>query len=314
MVETIISYTHSSHSKLARMATDVIGQLCIIDTHLASSIATRIQQHFAPIVPTENGDVVKTEKAEKRFEVWQWQRSCELLNATLVESSFTEEQSHHMVEALLTKLNSISKEAVDEPDALPAQSIVQLLFRLMELKLLSNSDYLSIITTSTDLISQTRSMPLNLMGSVMKLCSFTTNKTNDEVLKIVREKLVRSELKQFVTAFVADVEKDADRADFTIFYDFYHFIRMLESVLDKTDLKPIFTPTDAPFNSKQSTCDISLRYMIESKGRSFVPRFQPITDGKMVSNHWLKLSSGQMSASCSQRDIYNRDGEDRVAG
>lgn len=38
------------------------------------------------------------------------------------------------------------------------------------------------------------------------------------------------------------------RHELSVFYDFYHFIRMLESVLEKGDLKPIFGAEDAPFN------------------------------------------------------------------
>ena len=83
----------------------------------------------------------------------------------------------------------------------------------------------------------------------MKLCSVTTNNTNDEVLKIVREKIVRSKLKEFVVMFLKNVEKNLKRQELMIFYDFYHFIRMLESVLDKGDLKPIFE-RDGPFSRK----------------------------------------------------------------
>ena len=108
LVETVLAYSHSSHTELADLATLVLEQVALVDHSLSSSIAVRIQQHFAPIIPSENGDIVaKAEKSGKRYEVWQWQRASRLLRNIVTQHSFSEEQSHHLVEALLTKLNAL---------------------------------------------------------------------------------------------------------------------------------------------------------------------------------------------------------------
>ena len=114
---------------------------------------------------------------------------------------------------------------------------------------LINSEFLNIITTTSDLMNVTRVFPLALSGCIMRLCTTTTNKTTTEMLKIVREKLVRSQLKRFVFSFVQSLNAEKGECPTKIFVEFYHFLRMLESVLDKSDLRPIFADDDAPFKS-----------------------------------------------------------------
>ena len=114
---------------------------------------------------------------------------------------------------------------------------------------LINSEFLNIITTTSDLMNLTRIFPLSVSGAIMRLCTTTTNKTTTEMLKIVREKLVRSQLKRFVFSFVQTLNSEKSGCPTKIFVEFYHFLRMLESILDKSDLRPIFADDDAPFKS-----------------------------------------------------------------
>jgi hypothetical protein len=127
IIESVISFSHSSHVDLSQMAFDIIVQFCMIDPTLAGSIVTRIQQHFAPILPTENGDNAKVEKPEKKYEVWNWQRSCQLVNIIIGDKMLSDEQCHHFVESLLHKLTSTAKEPNAHSE--PIQSIVRLIYR-----------------------------------------------------------------------------------------------------------------------------------------------------------------------------------------
>jgi hypothetical protein len=119
--------------------------------------------------------------------------------------------------------------------------------RLIELRKLGNNEFLAIITATTDLIKQAKQMSLENMGSIIWLCAVTTRKTNSEVLKIVREKLVRADLIEFVKNFATKVNGDSKHTSFDIFFDFYEFLRTLESVLEKSDIKPIFNGDENPF-------------------------------------------------------------------
>ena len=89
----------------------------------------------------------------------------------------------------------------------------------------------------------------------MRLCSRTTAKANQEVLKMVSEKLGRNQLKSFIKSFISHFDNRKKMNDLkgqlvSYINTFADFIRMLETVLEKSDLKPVFGAPDAPFRGQ----------------------------------------------------------------
>ena len=264
------------------MASDILSQLILIEPSLAATVGSRIQQHFAPITTIENGDVKSVEKSgEKSVEVWSCNRSCQLLRKILQKNTFSEEQIHHLVDALLHKLTLISKGTEKNPDdGATAHSIVELLVHLMNNGLLGNTEHLNIIATGTDLINSanqsiTFAIPLATMSAIMRLCSRTTAKANQEVLKMVSEKLGRNQLKSFIKSFISHFDNRKKMNDLkgqlvSYINTFADFIRMLETVLEKSDLKPVFGAPDAPFRG-QFFFDILKNSLLDSFAAKLLP-------------------------------------------
>ena len=92
---------------------------------------------------------------------------------------------------------------------------------------------------------------MGMMSCLMELIILAGRRGNLEVKKLLREKVQRSQLKQFLSSYfghIARVGKQVLDADIFILYN---FIRMIVSSLEKTDLTPIFQGPDSPFKGDE---------------------------------------------------------------
>jgi len=102
-------------------------------------------------------------------------------------------------------------------------------------------------------------MSMGMMSCLMELIILAGRRGNLEVKKLLREKIQRFQLKQFLSSYfghIARVEKEVLKSDIFILYN---FIRMIVSSLEKTDLTPIFQGPDSPF--KGNSCHRSFLFI-----------------------------------------------------
>ena len=99
-------------------------------------ICHRIHSHFVPQGKTDESVTLSSVSGEKRRpECFKWNRGTQVLSHLIEPGVFTDEQIKQLLEALVTKLVTTSKDAVVEAHIIATYSIKNLILKILDLKL-----------------------------------------------------------------------------------------------------------------------------------------------------------------------------------